>query len=248
MPIKPTSYRSLNYGVIILATALLSPLGLLAWHLADRAEPSASVVIGGNHTLQSFLSGPPWLLGQNDARYTLTLYADLECTFCKAYFPVLKSWIDGHPDTVLIWHHLPLSIHEPAATELATLAECVGKTGGQPAFWDAVTWIYRHTRSDGRGIPDGTNYPGLNDDTKACIASDGSRTSIQLQTQEGAADGVNATPTVKLQENASGKSLILPGPIEGDALLSALDLLSADETTGRSDHSKTPADPVGAPR
>ncbi len=248
MPTVPTSYRSLSYGAVILAVALLSPLGLLAWYLADRAEPSEGVVIGSNHDFQSFPPGPPWLLGRNDARYTLTLYADLECPFCKAYFPVLKSWIDGHPDTVLIWHHLPLSIHEQAATELATLAECVGKAGGQTAFWDAVTWIYRHTRSDGRGLPDGTMYPGMNDDTKACIASNGPRTTIQLQTQEGAADGVDATPTVKLQDNASGKSLMLSGPIEADALLSALDLLSADEVTGLSGHSKTPADPVGTPR
>lgn len=248
MPIMPTSYRSLSYGAVFLTVALLSPLGLLAWYLADRAEPSTGVVIGGNHALQSFPPGPPWLLGQNDARYTITLYADLECPFCKAYFPVLKSWIDGHPDTVLIWHHLPLSIHEPAATELATLAECVGKAGGQTAFWDSVTWIYRHTRSDGRGLPDGTNYPGMNDNTKACIASGGPRTTIQLQVREGVADGVNATPTVKLQDNTSGKSLILSGPIEDDALLSALDLLSTDEAIGSTDHSKTPADPVGAPR
>ncbi len=248
MPIVPPSYRSLSYGAIFLAVALLSPLGLLGWYLSDRAEPSASVVIDGNHSLQSLPPGPPWLLGQNNARYTITLYADLECPFCKAYFPVLKSWIGSHPDTVLIWHHLPLSIHEPAATELATLAECVGKSGGQTAFWDAVTWIYRHTRSDGRGLPDGTNYPGMNDDTKACIASDDPKTTIRLQAQDGAADGVDATPSVKLLDNNSGKSLILSGPIEGDALLSALDLLSTDEAIGSTDHSKPPADPVGVPR
>lgn len=248
MPIVPTSYRSLSYGAIFLAMVLLSPLGLLAWYLSDRTEPRASVVMDRDQALRSFPPGPPWLLGRNDARYSLTLYADLECPFCKAYYPVLKSWVDGHPDTVLIWHHLPLSIHEPAATELAVLAECVGKSGGQSAFWDAVTWIYRHTRSDGRGLADGAIYPGMTEDTKACVADGRPKTTIQFQAQEGAADGVNATPTVKLQDNSSGKSLILPGPIEGDALLSALDLLSANGEIGDTTRSETPADPVGMPR
>lgn len=248
MPIAPTSYRSLSYGAIFLAMALLSPLGLLAWYLSDRTEPRASIVMDRNQALRALPSGPPWLLGRNDARYTLTLYADLECPFCKAYFPVIKSWIDGHPDTALIWHHLPLSIHEPAATELAVLAECAGKAGGQSAFWDAVTWIYRHTRSDGRGLPDGMSYPGMIEDIKACIADGRPKTTIQLQAQEGAADGVNATPTVKLQDNNSGKSLILSGPIEGDALLSALDLLSADGEIGDANLSETPANLIGMPR
>ncbi|WP_425529941.1 hypothetical protein [Stenotrophomonas maltophilia] len=39
--------------------------------------------------------------------------------------------------------------------------------------------------------------------------------------------GINATPTVRLDDGLTGKSLLLHGPVEGDALLSALDLVSS---------------------
>lgn len=32
-------------------------------------------------------SGPPWQMGNPEGRFTLTLYADLECPFCREYFP-----------------------------------------------------------------------------------------------------------------------------------------------------------------
>jgi protein-disulfide isomerase len=42
-------------------------------------------------------AGPPWRYGRADARFTVVEYADLECPFCRAYFAVLKRWIDAHP-------------------------------------------------------------------------------------------------------------------------------------------------------
>ena len=42
--------------------------------------------------------------------------------------------------------------------------------------------------------------------------------------------GVVATPTLRLVDNHTGTDLLLPaGPIEGDALLSAIDLLTSAE-------------------
>lgn len=61
-------------------------------------------------------AGPPWLYGRSDARFTVVGYADLECPYCRAYFPTLQRWIDTHPEVNWQWHHLPLSMHEPAAT------------------------------------------------------------------------------------------------------------------------------------
>ena len=40
-------------------------------------------------------AGPPWRYGRADARFTVVEYADLECPFCRAYFAVLKRWIDA---------------------------------------------------------------------------------------------------------------------------------------------------------
>src|SRR5699024_6766679 len=99
---------------------------------SDGAQPSPA-------------SGPPWLYGQHpDARFVVTIYADLECPYCKSYFPVLRSWVDRHPEVEFQWRHLPLAFHEPAATRLAVTAECMGEVEGHAAFWDTVAWIFLH--------------------------------------------------------------------------------------------------------
>lgn len=85
--------------------------GLLGWLL--YRTPGAPTPRTGAEAAQAHPAGPPWRHGPADARFTLTLYADLECPFCKAYYPTLMAWIDTHPEASLRWHHLPLAMHDP---------------------------------------------------------------------------------------------------------------------------------------
>ena len=192
--------------------------------------------------------GPPWRYGQADARFTLTLYADLECPYCKAYYPVLSTWVERHPETVLQWHHLPLPMHEPAASQQARLAECAGQFGtGHAAFWKAVDWVYQHTRGGGAGVPNDLHYPQFTAAMRSCVDSEQSQTIVQTQASEAAHDGITATPALRLSDRETGRTLVLHGPVEGDALLSALDLLSMPEAdaTEAPGTTGTPADRVG---
>ncbi|CAI1234578.1 DsbA family protein [Serratia ficaria] len=229
----------LRFGAGLLAAILLTLPLLTVWFLT-RQSGSPMSTRTQSITLDQFPAGPPWRYGRVDARFTLVLYADLECPYCKSYYPVLKKWVVRHPETNLQWHHLPLPMHEPAASRQARLAECAGKAEGHAAFWEAVTWIYQHTRSDGNGIPESARYPALTPTMQACLDSTRPDTIIEAQAGEGTREGVNATPTVKLSDNLSGRILVLPGPAEGDALLSALDLLSADSSA---DHTASPQKP-----
>ena len=195
-------------------------------------------------------SGPPWLYGRLDARFTVIAYADLECPYCQAYFPVLKQWIDSHPEANWQWHHLPLAFHEPAATQGARLVECAGEVGGRTAFWHAIAWVYQHTRGDGQGVSANVEMPGLTPAVQACLDSTRPDAVIRAQADEAAHAGVVATPSLRLVDNHTGTDLLLPaGPIEGDALLSAIDLLTSAED-GVSEQAQTgttemPADLVG---
>lgn len=213
----------------LLALALTLLL-LVVWYLTSQLT-STPTTRADNPVSQSFPEGPPWRYGKADARFTLVLYADLECPYCRSYFPLLRAWIDRNPEANLQWHHLPLPMHEPGATRQARLAECAAEAGGRPAFWQAVTWIYQQTRSDGAGIPESIKYPALTPAIQACMDSTRPEAIIQAQSNEGSHEGVTATPTLKLSDNQSGHTLILPGPVEGDALLSALDLLSTNGDT-----------------
>lgn len=191
--------------------------------------------------------GPPWLYGRPSARYTIIEYADLECPFCRSYFPILKRWIDAHPEVNWQWHHLPLAIHEPAATAGARLVECVGAASGQAAFWQALEWAYANTRGNGQGLPEGLTYPDITPAAKQCLASDRPDALIHAQAEEAAKNGVSVTPALRLHDRETGKSLLLNGPVEGDALLSAIDLLSAGgpQAGEFSSSPDMPAAPVG---
>ncbi len=175
------------------------------------------------------VDGPPWLMGNPDGRFTLTLYADLECPFCREYFPQLKRWVGSNADVALRWHHQPLAAHEPAALTEARLAECAAEAGGHAAFWQAVEWVYAHTRSDGQGLPDGLRYPESTPAIEQCMASDRADAAIRAQAAEATKSGVTATPSLRVHDRQTGQAILLQGPVEGDALLSAMDMLAVGE-------------------
>ncbi|PUA42066.1 hypothetical protein C5U62_29955 [Pseudomonas protegens] len=168
----------------------------------------------------------PWLYGPREARWSLIEYADLKCPYCKAYTPQLKTWVDQHPLVNLQWHHLPLSSHEPAATRLAILAECAGRLGGNAAFWTTVEGVFDHADAPPRKLP--------NIDPQAleqCLENNEQVTqTIQAQRDEALAQGIKATPTLRVKDNQSGRYVTLEGPVDNATLLSAIDWLSTSET------------------
>lgn len=185
-----------------------------------------------------------WTYGRQDARFTAILYADLECPFCRAYFPDLKRFIGANPDVSLQWHHLPLAIHDPAATDEARLAQCAGLAAGDDGFWSAVTWIYANTRANGQGLPRNARYPGMNAAMQQCLDSDRPDAALRLQQDQAGRDNIAATPTLRLLDRNSGKTLLINGPAEDSELLSAIDMLIATARPG-SDNSPMSTDAVG---
>ncbi|GBQ20295.1 hypothetical protein AA12717_0526 [Gluconacetobacter sacchari DSM 12717] len=182
-------------------------------------------------------AGPPWIYGRRDARFTVIEYADLECPYCRTYFPVLRRWIDAHPDVDWQWRHLPLPMHQPAALGEARLAECAGEVGGAAAFWNAVAWIYGHTRGDGQGLPADARLPFAGVTMQRCLDSSRPDDIVREQAAEAARAGIAATPTLRLLDRRTGRMLLLAGPVDGDALLSAIDLLLEDNAR----HATAPA-------
>jgi len=149
--------RSVAWVAVLLVVALIATAWLALQPQAPIAEEASTLAEFNTAPTMATAAAarPPWRYGRDNARFTVVEYADLECPFCRAYFAVLKQWIDAHPEVNWQWHHLPLTTHEPAATANARLVECVGEAGGTAAFWRAVEWVYAHTRGDGQGLPEG---------------------------------------------------------------------------------------------
>ena len=246
----PDFVRSRVFRLTASLTIVLA-LGIAAWKTQPPeteapavVQPLSLVEPTPSSVSPSTPSGPPWRYGRPDARITVVQYADLECSICQAYFAVLKRWIDEYPEANWQWHHLPLAMHEPAASVEARLVECIGESGGANAFWQAVEWVYAHTRGDGQGLPEGLRYPDLKPEAQQCLDSDRPDAVIRAQVSEAAKYQVAVTHTLRLQDRESGKTLVLHGPVGGDALLSAVDLLIADSTVAPPTK-EMPADPLG---
>ncbi|WP_025809908.1 DsbA family protein [Pseudomonas chlororaphis] len=236
-------YRGRRHNLVlasVLAGLLFSVAIGAYWVSSERrtATPSTS-----EQTAVVIASGPPWALGPETARFTLVAYADFECPYCQSYLPHLMRWVGETQDVALQWHHLPLPGHEPAASQAAQLAECFGEEGGAAAFWQAVTWVYEHTRGDGQGVPQDTTPAGMTPAVQACLVSERPAAIVRAQAEQAASAGIHATPTVQVQDRDTGQVLTLSGPAEDDVLLSALDWLASQER--HTEQPEMPADELG---
>ena len=79
------------------------------------------------------------------------------------------------------------------------------------------------------------------------MATERADTVIRAQAVEATKSGVTATPSLRLHDRQTGQAILLQGPIEGDALLSAMDMLATDDTADVPS-TGTPADASEAPR
>lgn len=212
--------RGLVLALAVTATALSALVFL------TLRRPSALAHGQSAHaSAQDLHRRPPWVYGRRDAQFTIIEYSDLACPYCAEYFPKLRRWIDDHPDANWLWHHFPLSAHDPEATRSARWVECVGETQGNAAFWAAVGAIYARSRdaSAKRQPP-----PPRSDRTSAlamCLQSTRPDSVIREQVAQAHSHGVTATPTLVVRDQRSGKSIALRGAAAGDVLLSAIDFL-----------------------
>ncbi|AVI83069.1 protein-disulfide isomerase [Pseudomonas syringae pv. tomato] len=227
---RPTR-RQMLYGIGAAALALTPFL------LAELRQNTLGVSGGPlEQAVDQQKQSGGWVYGSRSARFTIVEYADLECPYCKDYFPQLKAWVDQHPDVNLQWHHLPLPMHEPAASYEARWAECAGIERGNDAFWLAVELIYQRTRSNGAGTAGNPQIPGLEDRQHYidnCASSNPAvRKAVVSQAHKASIGGITATPTLVIKDKHSGRTIKLQGAPDGDVLLSAIDWLAAGSVAG----------------
>lgn len=172
----------------------------------------------------------PWFYGSPTARWTITEYADLECPYCRTYTPQLKRWVSQQADVNLKWHHFPLQLHGVAAVHEARLVHCAGTLGGAASFWSAVDQVLARTASNGQGIPNDFVILGLdnaNSKVNLQLCANSSETALLVDQERFDAQqkGIQATPTLDITDNRTGRSVRLEGPADSATLLSAMDSL-----------------------
>ena len=118
-----------------------------------------------------------------------------------------------------IYRHFPLGFHNPGAQKQAEASECAAKLGGNDAFWRYTDYIYKRTRSNGKGFPINSLVPlaeeiGLDSTLfRSCLESGEMTARVKADYKSGAASGITGTPGNILVYNASGDALVMAGAI-----------------------------------
>ncbi|WP_269621443.1 DsbA family protein [Zhongshania sp. BJYM1] len=154
------------------------------------------------------------LYGPADARFSIAVFTDIECPYCRQMHGEVKRVVDSSNDNVN-WKiiHFPLSIHNPAAAIEAQVLECVKESYGNRTAWAFLDAMIAGTAGNGKGIenlPEFGSAMGLSSQViKNCLASDSNKEKINSDFQRGVVAGITGTPAMLITDNSSGKSSLV---------------------------------------
>lgn len=140
--------------------------------------------------------------GPKNAPVTIVEYSDIQCPNCqKAHEMVDSQLFKDFPTQVrLVFKHFPLSMHE-WAEPAAVSAECASRESNE-AFWKMTDMLFTKGEKDinltnirEKSLEYAKGFKFNMDKYKACLDDPTILEKIKSDKQEGAAAGVNATPS-----------------------------------------------------
>lgn len=156
------------------------------------------------------------ILGSKDAPVTVVEFSDYECPFCKRHFDqtftqLKKDYIDTGK-VKLVYRDLPLSFHDPNATNQALAANCARDQGGDSMYFKYHDEIFKRTSSNKTFSDD--NLPkiatdlGLNvSNFNACLSSRKYEDEVKKDLADATSAGATGTPTFFVGKSDSGKEI-----------------------------------------
>jgi protein-disulfide isomerase len=133
--------------------------------------------------------------GAPNAPVEVVEYGDFQCPICRSMVPVMKRLQAEHRDDVrLVWKDFPLDGH-PDARPAAAAARCAADQG---RFWEYHDKLFANQQSLGsRRLKDYARQVKLDVAAfSACVDKGTHSEAVQQAIEQGAANGVAATPTV----------------------------------------------------
>lgn len=173
--------------------------------------------------------------GNPDARFKIYEYSDVECPYCKNFFPTPKEVSDlSNGQVSVTWKNFPLGFHDPKATQEAVAVECAFKLKGNRAAWVALDRLFETTRSNGQAsfvLDNFATEMGL--DTAQylnCIADPATIKAVQKDKDQAAAEGVGSTPTTVIVDTLTGQKERLSGAVGPDVLMNTIEAMNSNST------------------
>jgi len=182
-------------------------VGLVVWSKKDSVQIDTKNVNTAVIQTASDANGniADHVFGNTNSKITLIEYGDYQCPPCGNAYPIIKTLLDKYSDKmVLIFRNYPIADSHPNARAAAAAAEAAGL---QDKFWPMHNKIYenqsewssasvtdRNTIFSRYATEIGLDMNKFNSD----ISSANVVKKINLDLAIGKQDGVNATPTLKL--------------------------------------------------
>lgn len=170
--------------------------------------------------------------GAAKAPYSIIVYSDLECPYCKRFAGVAEKAAAAVGDKVnVVWRHYPLDFHGKVAVQEAVTAECVARQSGDNGFFKFVNAVLAATQTNGKGLPGGdaaltalAKEAGAGNEKalKACVEDAAVAALVQEDMQDGIKAGVEGTPGLILRDNLSGRAQLVGGALSQEQMERAL--------------------------
>ena len=160
--------------------------------------------------------------GNKDAEVTLVEYSDFKCPFCSKFHPTAKAIVDESNGKVnWVFRSLPLSFHEPDATNMANASECVANIGGNDAYWKYAELLYEKGGEDLAGL---AKEAGV-DSTKftECFNAKKYQGKVDSDAKNGAECGITGTPGTIVINNKTGKKDLVNGALPKNGVQDIID-------------------------
>ncbi len=159
----------------------------------------------------SFQTVEPLTMGApaDKAKMTIVEFADFRCIHCKHAAPVMKAFIESHPEARLEFQAWPLDgecnsaipTRNGASCLLARAVFCAQKAGG--TGWRAHEWVYDHFErmvnvdAIKALLPEIANVAGISTEQLiTCADAPETKTAIEKGAAVGTALNIGGTPTV----------------------------------------------------
>jgi protein-disulfide isomerase len=166
------------------------------------------------------------LYGNPKARFTLSVFSDFECPFCRSFHQTVKGLVDASQG-LINWEFKHLPLHGAASQQAAQAAECVATLKGNRGFWVFVQEVFSRTRSHGIGLnnawDDAVKAVGVPLNAfKACLRTPNTQAVVDRSRQEALTQGIEGTPTTWIMDHQTGQQQRLNGAQSAQSLAAAI--------------------------
>ncbi len=148
------------------------------------------------------VDGADFIKGNPNAQILIVEYSDYDCPFCKSFHDTMTRIMDEYGvsgKVAWVYRQFPLAQLHPNAERISLTALCVGKLGGNDAFWDFSDLVFTERGTNEptniSKLPEYAEKVGVNKEALVDCLESGEQDPVLAQSlNDGVKAGIQGTP------------------------------------------------------